>query len=562
MKLDEIYISFIKKHWKYYIFYFLSFLSIPINQISIPHYYGKIIDLLKDKNIDKASYYLTKLLGIWIVIQALNFIQHYAYLNVWPRFTAYSEGIIFNTIIDRYRGHFEELEVGKILTKMIKLPWILDEIQDNVQDFVLNYSIVIMSNLGYLTYHSPYLGLVYVLGVSSLLYCGTYFYASCKKYKKIAENEYDNAHGNIEDSLSNLVTIYSNNKEQEEKNKVEKESGKVTEITLNRGKCNMKYRVYFSILNIFIFIGLNFTALHLFKNNKLKGAALTSIFILNYNILGSLIIYFKNVRNYINFRADLSYINEFIDSLPDKVVATGNHIHTKESGFEIQLRDVDFKVADRKMKILDGINLDISEGESVAIMGSIGSGKSTIGRLLMGLQKPTGGEIFIGGANISNIDLTHLRSMIQYVPQTPTLFNRTLWENLKYGFEEDEVSPKTFIDILIMLEMNDTADVFKERMHKSVGKKGSFLSGGQRQIVWLLRCLIKKSEIVILDEPTSALDDENRDRVLKLMKKLRNDRTLIVITHDKDILKSMSRLVYLDKGKITKDKLLVAQTPF
>jgi len=561
MYIKDIYITFIKKHWKYYIFYFLSFISIPINQVVVPHYYGKIIELLKGKNIEKAGKFLAKLLGIWVLIQGLNYTQALAELNVWPRFTAYSEGVVFDTIVDRYRGNFQELEVGKILTKMIKLPWILDSIQDNIQDFVLNYSVVILSNFGYLTYQSPYLGLVYVLGVCSLLYCGTHFYANCKHFKIIEENEYDTTHGNIEDSLSNLVTVYANNKEQDEMNKMKKESSKVTDITIKRGKCNIKYRIYFSILNVLIFIGLNYTALHLFKKGKIKIAALTAIFILNYNILGSLIIYFKNVRNYIELKANLAYVNEFIDSLPDKIKPPKNKNNTLE-GFDIDMRNVYFTSNDGKKEILKDISIFVKEGESVAIMGSIGSGKSTIGKLLMGLQQPTKGGIFIGGKDIREIGLEKLRDMIEYVPQTPSLFNRTLWENLSYGFKEGEVTEETFLNILRELEMNEIADIFTSRMHQSVGKKGSFLSGGQRQIVWLLRCLVKKSKIVILDEPTSALDEENRDRVIKLLQSLKHKKTLLVITHDKDLLRHMSRLLYVDAGKITKDKVLVKQTPF
>ena len=564
MEIKEIYTTFIKKHWNYYIFYLLSFLSIPISQIAVPHYYGKIIDLLKSKNITKASQFLGKLLGLWIVIQTLNYAQSLAELNVWPRFYAYSEGIVFNTIVDRYRGNFQELEVGKILTKMIKMPWILDKIQDNVQDFVINHSIVILSNFGYLTYNSPYLGFVYILGVCALLYCGTYFYSSCKHFKQIEENEYDTTHGNIEDSLSNLVTIYSNNKEKDEITKMETETGKVTDITIKRGKCNIKYRIYFSIINIFIFIGLNYTALQLFKNDKISIAALTSIFILNYNILGSLIVYFKNVRNYIELKANIAYVNEFMDSLPDKITVNKGNSKNRinNNGFDIDMRDVYFTTSDGKKEILKGISVQINEGESVAIMGSIGSGKSTIGKLLLGLQQPTKGEIFIGGKEIREIGLDTIRDMIEYVPQTPVLFNRTLWENLSYGFKEGEVERQTFLEILRELEMTEIADLFEKRMDQSVGKKGSFLSGGQRQIVWLLRCLVKKSKIVILDEPTSALDEINRDRVLKLLQTLKDKKTLIVITHDKDLMQYMSRLLYIDAGKITKDKLLVKQTPF
>ena len=151
MYIKDIYITFIKKYWKYYIFYFLSFISIPINQISVPHYYGKIIELLKGQNIEKASKFLGKLLVIWIVIQTLNYTQSLAELNVWPRFTAYSEGVVYDTIVDRYRGNFQELEVGKILTKMIKLPWILGsdgagiivEVGKDIFDFFVGDEVVV-----------------------------------------------------------------------------------------------------------------------------------------------------------------------------------------------------------------------------------------------------------------------------------------------------------------------------------------------------------------------------------------------------------------------------------
>ena len=560
--LKDIYITFIKKHWKYYVILLLSFISIPINQIAVPHYYGKIVDLLKQNKIDRASKTLGILVGIWILVQSLNFTQSWASIQVWPRFAAHSESYIYKKILEHYRGNFEELKVGGILTKMIKLPWILDNIQDIVQDFVLTYSVIILSNFGYLTYNSPYLGLVYFIGASVLLFCGTYYYDNCKDFKKREEMQFDNAHENIEDSLSNLMAIYSSNNENKEKKKVDKEAELFTNTTIAHGSCNIRYRFYFNMLNVIIFIGLNVTTLWLYKSKKINLAALVSIFILNYNILGSLIVYFKNIRNYINMKADISYVNDFFDSLPD-VVKTGNKkIQNTEKGAQIIFDDVSFDVKENNKKILNSISFRIDPGENVLIMGKIGSGKSTIGRLLMGYQRHTQGQIYIGGNPIEDYSLETLRNVIQYVPQTPTLFNRTLWENLSYGFEEGSVTEHDFIKVLEELNMKETAITFKEKMHQLVGKKGSHLSGGQRQIVWILRCLLKKAPVVILDEPTSALDEDSRNKVITLLKSLQKNRTLIIISHDKDFMKLMDRLLILENGKIQKDKVLVKQTSF
>jgi ABC-type bacteriocin/lantibiotic exporter with double-glycine peptidase domain len=560
--LREIYVSFIKKHWKYYVVLLVSLLSIPINQIGVPHYYGKIVDLLKQNKIDKASKTFTFLVLIWISVQFLNFIQNWASIQIWPRLTAHSESYIYTKLLDHYRGNFEELKVGEILTKIIKLPWMLDDIQDILQDFVLTSSVIVLSNFGYLTYHSPYLGLCYFVGACSLILCGSFYYNTCKDYKEREERQYDVTHGNIEDSLSNLISIYSSNNENLEKKKVEKETESYTKIIIEHGKHNIKYKAYFSIINVLIFIGLNATTLWLYKNKKIKLAALVSIFILNYNILGSLIVYFKNVRNYISIKATISYVNDFFESLPDIVKKGNKKIEDTTSGAQLIFENVGFKIKEENKEILKNVNFRIDPGENVLIMGKIGSGKSTIIRLLMSYQHHSSGEIYIAGKSIDDYSLEILRNTIQYVPQTPSLFNRTLWENLSYGFKEGEVKESDFITILEDLNMKETAQTFKEKMHKSVGKKGSHLSGGQRQIVWILRCLLKKAPVVILDEPTSALDEDSRNKVVTLMKTLQKKRTIIVISHDKDFLQIMDRLLLVDNGSIIQDKLLVKQTPF
>ena len=138
----------------------------------------------------------------------------------------------------------------------------------------------------------------------------------------------------------------------------------------------------------------------------------------------------------------------------------------------------------------------------------------------------------------------------------PILFDRTLWENISYGFKGDEIKKRDVLDILSKMGMEDLAEIFNERFDKSVGKKGSFLSGGQRQVVWVLRALFGKAKVIILDEPTSALDDESKTNVRKMIRFLTRNRTLIIITHDKDLLTGMDRVIVFNEGAIQYDKKL------
>ena len=144
-----------------------------------------------------------------------------------------------------------------------------------------------------------------------------------------------------------------------------------------------------------------------------------------------------------------------------------------------------------------------------------------------------------------------------YIPQHPQLFNRTLWENITYGLTPEEIKKIREEDIYKILDdlgMDDLSSKFKEKMHKNVGKGGSHLSGGQKQVIWLLRCIYKNAEILIVDEPTNGLDPESKIRIINLLKFLKNKKTLLVITHDKDVLPVGDRVIEFKNGVIIRDE--------
>ena len=144
------------------------------------------------------------------------------------------------------------------------------------------------------------------------------FDRTCKDNLYFAEIQYDKVHGIMEDSLNNLLSIYTNNKHQLEKDYLNKENTKTVEYHLKREKCNTTFKLYFTIMNIIIFILLNYTALYLYTTNKLNLGGLVAVFILNYNILNSLIMYYKNAKTIIEFKANLKYVNNFLDSIPEE----------------------------------------------------------------------------------------------------------------------------------------------------------------------------------------------------------------------------------------------------
>jgi ABC-type bacteriocin/lantibiotic exporter with double-glycine peptidase domain len=141
------------------------------------------------------------------------------------------------------------------------------------------------------------------------------------------------------------------------------------------------------------------------------------------------------------------------------------------------------------------------------------------------------GNITIGNVSVKNLSAEEIAKNIMYIPQNPKLFNRSLYDNIVYGLDKPP-SKQQILDILNNMDMNIISNDFKDKMDELCGHDGSSLSGGQRQIVWLLRSLYRVKPIIILDEPTSALDPENKKIVMNAIKKVGIGKTIIIISHD------------------------------
>ncbi|RXJ69798.1 type I secretion system permease/ATPase [Halarcobacter ebronensis] len=218
---------------------------------------------------------------------------------------------------------------------------------------------------------------------------------------------------------------------------------------------------------------------------------------------------------------------------------------------DIIFKDVSFSYKEQNFKVLKNINLKIKKGEKVGIIGKIGSGKSTIAKLLMNLYEPTEGSILIDSTELRQIDPADLRRAIGYVPQEPFLFMGTIKDNITIGdqFATDE-------EILRASKISGVHDFLGK--HQSgydlqVGERGDGLSGGERQSVTLARALVSNPNILILDEPTNSMDDLSEEAFKSKLADIVKDKTVIIITHRPSILSIIDRLIVIDDGRIIAD---------
>ena len=559
--VKQLYYNFFSENWQLYILYLLTLLALPLQKVAIPHYYGEIISNLKGKNLDVSKRYFCILLFLWILIQLLNIGISYVDNYIWPKFHGYVRQYFFDIIIDRYNQHFQELKLGDILTKLIKLPWILDDISTQVQRFILTNSIVTISSFIYLFMHHYSLGLIYLCCIGLILLLSRSYFDTCNNNVKKVETLYDACHEEIEDTLENLLSIYTNQKIKAEKERVHLINDRTLKQQVYTGLCNRKFKIYFSIINIILFVSLNYVAYRLHLAKKITVSSLVSIFILNYTILGSLMMMYNDAKEFMSIKSHLELIQKFFDELPkssknkNKKTTLGN-LDNVDIKFENILY---YHKGSKDKPIYKDLNLKIPPKQRVAIMGSIGSGKSTFAKILTRLQTHQGGKVLINNIPLENIDIDELRKNVVYIPQHPKLFNRTLWENISYGLPSkgpNKITPEAIYTFLHQMELYELEKIFRDRMDKEVGKQGSTLSGGQRQMVWLIRAILRNSPVIILDEPTSSLDPVSKKQVKKMIDILGNNRTLIMITHDEDLISGFDRLIRFDKGKIIHDEML------
>jgi len=187
--------------------------------------------------------------------------------------------------------------------------------------------------------------------------------------------------------------------------------------------------------------------------------------------------------------------------------------------------------------------------DRVAVIGTNGSGKSTIIKLLSGFFKPTEGQILFDGEDIRNIDREYLRSKLSIVSQKVVLFNRSVIDNICYATD----TPKEeVIEILDRLKIMNVFKKLPQGLDTMAGSRGENLSGGQRQIIYLLRSYLSNKPITIMDEPTAAVDAFHKKYVTQMIQEMSKKTTMIVVTHDSEFAATFPVKIYIESGRIVK----------
>jgi ATP-binding cassette subfamily C protein LapB len=217
----------------------------------------------------------------------------------------------------------------------------------------------------------------------------------------------------------------------------------------------------------------------------------------------------------------------------------------------IEFRDVSFAYPGQQSPMLKNLSFKVKPGEKIAILGRIGSGKTTLEKLILGLYRPTGGAVLIDGIDLRQLDPAELRRHVGYVPQDVVLFYGTLRENLTIGAplaEDDAVLRAAQVSGILEMVNNHP-----QGFDMLVGERGESLSGGQRQGVAIARAVINDPPILLLDEPSASMDNSSETDLKKRLRQFAAGKTMLVITHRSSLLDLVDRVIVMDGGRIVAD---------
>jgi subfamily B ATP-binding cassette protein MsbA len=511
---------------------------------SIPEITGRIVDDLfaANRQTDTAFIYALVLFGVIVLSSIFALTSTAASSWVSNKVIMDLRQDMFAKLLKLPKSYFDQHPTGKTLSK---LTFDVEQIAAAASTIWLDFiksslSVIILTS--YLFYKNWQLSLT-LLVLLPLVYFAV----------KLSSNRMRSASTKVQQSMGSMTHLLDENISGSSLIKIyhaqTQESTKFNDLIKNirqqRFKVDMTGALNSGFVNILI--GLSLGSVVYFSSTSLQMSA--GEFLSFFTAMGMLV---KPAKSLVNINKPLQIaiaaaesVFELLDEVEEKNQGNKSLKNTKGA---IKFNNVSFGYSAESM-VLNNINLDIKSGETIALVGSTGSGKTTIIQLIARFYSPSKGSITIDGVDINELEIDSLRSQISFVDQSVRLFNDTVKGNIALG-QLNSMSDKQIKHAAEVANATDFISKMDGQFNAHIGEDGTKLSGGQRQRLAIARAVAKDSPILILDEATSALDSATEKQVQAAIDEMQKDRTTIIIAHRLSTIKKADRIIVLKAGDI------------
>ncbi|MCG8684774.1 MAG: type I secretion system permease/ATPase [Desulfobacterales bacterium] len=371
-----------------------------------------------------------------------------------------------------------------------------------------------------------------------------------KKVIDVTQEAVARRNGILVESLSNLETVKAFNASSSIQWFWEESTGDIAERSIKSRVMSTSLTTIVAFLSQVTSVAVVVIGVFLIKKGELSMGGLIAVNILSGRSIAPMSQVVSLVTTFQQTMASLRYLTELMNR---DVERPEHKLFVRRPRFrgDVEFKDVNFAYPEETKPAITDVTLKIKPGERVGIIGPVGSGKTTLGKLLLNFYDLPKGSIFVDGIDIKQIDPADLRHNLSYVPQDVSLFAGTARENIVFKAphtEDDDVIRAAAIGMV-----NVFADKHPKGLDMQVGERGSRLSGGQRQCIAIARAFIYNSPIVLLDEPTNAMDYATEVQVVKKLAEATKGKTTIIITHKPSMVNIVDRLIVMENGKVVLD---------
>ncbi len=514
--------------------------------------YPQVIRLIIDDGVQAGRTARLNQLAIALVVILLvesvaTFVRDYCFNLGAERVAARLRRLVFETLLRQDVHFFDQRETGEITTRLwADVPVLQFVLGEELADAV-RFSVFAICGTGLLFYTSVPLTLLTLLAVPPIVIATSLLGRRVRTLSTDLQRAHADAGAAAAEVIGGIRTVRAFSRERAEADRYERQTARALEFARRK-------IVSASALGAVSFVAGECAAVlaiwvggHLIVSGRLTTGALVSF------ILYALLVA-RGFRNASRFVAEsmraigaTHWIFDLVGATPQIPLEGGDRPEELEPS--IALEGVRFRYPARtEVEALKGIDLQIAPGEVVALVGKSGSGKSTVLNLLLRFYDPDEGRVCIGGRDVRELDPAWLRRRMATVLQDPTLFSRTIGENIAYGV--DDATDREIVSAAELASAHEFIDRLPDGYDAPIGDRGVQLSGGQRQRLAIARAVLRRPRILILDEATSALDQELESIVQLTLRTLDYRPTTLIIAHRLSTVATVDRVVVLDEGRI------------
>ena len=481
---------------------------------------------------------------IWGLESSFDYIAAVTWRNISQDIEHSLRTDTFNNVLGLDLAFFENKSSGRLMAILNDDVNQLETFLDNGANRLVQTATTVLVIGGTFLYISPLVAVFAFIPIPIIIFGSLRFTSRiAERYTKI-RNDIENLNANLSNSITGILTVKSFNRERKESKRITVSSQEVKSANYHAIRLSA---AFIPIIRIAILFGFTATLLiggFLALDGEIKVATYSVMLFITQRLLWPLtelgIIFdsyqkamasFRRIVNLKNTQPTINSGNKKLDNFNEK----------------IEIFNLNFEYV-KNFPVLNNISIDINKGETSAIVGSTGSGKSTLIKLILRLYDSTSGEIRFDRTEIKELDIESLRNKIGLVSQDIFLFEGTVFENIAYG--NLDATDEEVWEAARLSESDKFINLLPNRENTIVGERGQKLSGGQRQRISIARAILKNPEILILDEATSAVDNETEAAIQRSINALKKGRTVIAIAHRLSTIRNAEIIYVLEDGRI------------